>query len=150
MPVFPCTGIPCRTESILSEMNSALQSGMEYDMSGANNSNNPSPPRSFPRPIRNWVARHRHPFNFWIHMLGIPIAVAGLILLLVRWDLWYWGVAGLVVGYALQWLGHKVEGNDVGEWAGIKRLLGLPYVGISPRWQELDAANQARQSSQSC
>jgi hypothetical protein len=28
-----------------------------------------------------------------------------------------------------------VEGNDVGEWAGIKRLLGLPYISISPRWQ---------------
>jgi hypothetical protein len=23
----------------------------------------------------------------------------------------------------------------VGEWAGIKRLLGLPYVAISPRYQ---------------
>ena len=45
-------------------------------------------------------------------------------------------VGGLVLGYFLQWLGHFVEGNDVGEWAGIKRLLGLPYVGISPRWRE--------------
>jgi hypothetical protein len=92
--------------------------------------------RPFPKPLRNWLQRHRHPFNFWIHMLGIPLAVAGLVLLIVKWDEWYWGVAGLVLGYAFQWLGHYVEGNDVGEWAGIKRLLGLPYVGISPRWQE--------------
>jgi hypothetical protein len=28
-----------------------------------------------------------------------------------------------------------VEGNDVGEWAAVKRLFGLPYVSISPRWQ---------------
>src|SRR5207302_1956330 len=85
--------------------------------------------------LHNWLQRHQHPFNFWIHMLGIPIAVAGLVLLVVWWPEWYWGVAGLVVGYFLQWLGHTVVGNDVGEWAGIKRLLGLPYVGISPRWQ---------------
>jgi hypothetical protein len=37
----------------------------------------------------------------------------------------------------LQYIGHKLEGNDVGEWAGIKKLLGLPYVGISPRWEKL-------------
>ena len=47
---------------------------------------------------------------------------------------WYWGVGGLIVGYLLQYVGHRAEGNDVGEWAGIKRLLGLPYVAISPRW----------------
>ena len=96
----------------------------------------PEPGPSYPKPIRNWLQRHRHPFNFWIHMLGIPIAVAGLVLLFVLpGDQWYLGVGGLVIGYALQWVGHSVEGNDVGEWAGIKRLLGLPYVGISPRWQ---------------
>jgi hypothetical protein len=82
------------------------------------------------------MQRHRHPFNFWIHMLGIPLAVAGVVLLFVT-D-WYWGVAALVLGYALQYLGHLVEGNDVGEWAAIKRLLGLPYVSISPRWQQAE------------
>jgi hypothetical protein len=99
-----------------------------------------SPANQSRRPLRrifhNWLLRHQHPFNFWIHLLGIPIAVAGLVWLIVRWDEWYWGVAGLVVGYFLQWLGHTVEGNDVGEWAGIKRMLGLPYVSISPRWQD--------------
>lgn len=84
------------------------------------------------RAIGNWLERHQHPFNFAIHMAGIPIAVAGLVLLFISpW----WGLAGLFVGYLLQYLGHAVEGNDVGEWAGIKRMLGLPYVGISPRWQ---------------
>src|SRR5438046_3099443 len=82
------------------------------------------------KPFKNWLERHQHPFNFWIHMLGIPQAVTGLVVLIVRFDAWYWGVIGLVFGYALQWLGHTVEGNDVGEWAGIKRLLGLPYVGV--------------------
>lgn len=98
------------------------------------------------RPIRralrrwrdHWLQRHRHPFNFWIHMIGIPVALLGtpLLLALLPWDQWYWGATAFVGGYLLQWLGHLVEGNDLGEWAGIKRLLGLPYVAISPRWQE--------------
>jgi hypothetical protein len=90
--------------------------------------------RPLRRILRNWRLRHRHPFNFWIHLIGIPLAVAGVVLLFVA-D-WSWGVAAIVLGYVLQYVGHRVEGNDVGEWAGIKRLLGLPYVSISPRWQQ--------------
>jgi uncharacterized membrane protein YGL010W len=84
--------------------------------------------------LRNWRERHRHPFNFAIHLIGIPMAVTGVVLLFFL-D-WYWGVGAFVLGYVLQWIGHLVEGNDVGEWAGIKRMLGLPYVSISPRWQQ--------------
>lgn len=71
-------------------------------------------------------------------MIGIPVAVAGLFALFVPDLSWWWGIGGLVVGYFLQWLGHRVEGNDVGEWAGIKRLLGLPYVSIAPQWEQED------------
>jgi hypothetical protein len=80
--------------------------------------------------LRNWLERHRHPFNRGIHLLGIPAAVAGVVMLF--WLPWYFGVAALVVGYALQYAGHAVEGNDVGEWAAIKRVLGFPYVSVSP------------------
>jgi len=38
-----------------------------------------------------------------------------------------------VLGYVLQWLGHRVEGNDVGEFVPVKELLGLPYVAIAPK-----------------
>src|SRR5262245_15286228 len=91
--------------------------------------------RPLRRALRNWRERHRDPFNFWIHLVGIPMAVAGLVAVFVWWDQWYWGVGAFVLGYVLQYIGHRVEGNDLGEWAGIKRLLGLPYVSISPRWQ---------------
>jgi uncharacterized membrane protein YGL010W len=85
--------------------------------------------------LANWRERHQHPFNFAIHLVGIPVAVAGALLLLIPgWRLW--GIGAFVFGYVLQFAGHAVEGNDVGEWAGIKRLLGLPYVGIAPRWQQ--------------
>jgi hypothetical protein len=88
--------------------------------------------RPLRRIVRDWRLRHRHPFNFWIHMLGIPLAVAGVVLLFFT-D-WYWGLSALVIGYVLQYWGHSVEGNDVGEWAAVKRLLGLPYVGIAPQY----------------
>lgn len=88
--------------------------------------------------LGNWRERHRLPFNFWIHMIGIPLALAGVVLLFPL--PWYWGVGALVLGYFLQYLGHRAEGNDVGEWAGIKRLLGLPAVSISPRWRQADSS----------
>jgi hypothetical protein len=81
--------------------------------------------------LRNWLERHQHPFNFWIHLLGIPLAVAGVALLF--FVPWYWGVGAFVLGYLLQWIGHRVEGNDVGELIPFKKMLGLPYVEIAPR-----------------
>jgi len=90
--------------------------------------------RPLRRILRNWRKRHRHPFNFAIHLVGIPLAVAGVVLLFYA-D-WYWGVAAFVVGYLLQYWGHCVEGNDLGEWAGVKRMLGLPYVSIAPQYEE--------------
>lgn len=83
---------------------------------------------------REWLIRHQLPFNFYIHLVGIPLALLGIVLLF--YAEWVWASVCLVVGYFLQWLGHRAEGNDVGEWAGIKRLLGLPYVSISPRFQQ--------------
>lgn len=87
------------------------------------------------RRLQGWLIRHRHPVNFAIHLIGIPLAVLGVLLLLWPGIDWYWGIGAFVLGYLLQYGGHLLEGNDVGEWAGIKRLLGRPYVGVSPRWQ---------------
>jgi len=82
----------------------------------------------------NWLERHRNAFNFWVHMIGIPLALLGIpLLFLVEW---HWGAAAIAGGYMLQWIGHRVEGNDVGEFIPIKRLLGLPYVAVVPRRQD--------------
>lgn len=80
---------------------------------------------------RNWLERHQNRFNFWIHLLGIPLALAGLPLLFLL--PWYWGVGAIALGYFLQWIGHRVEGNDVGELIPLKRLLGLPVVAVAPQ-----------------
>ncbi len=87
------------------------------------------------RARRNWLERHQHAFNFWIHLLGIPLALAGMPMLFVL-D-WYWGVGAIAMGYVLQWIGHCVEGNDVGEFIPVKKLLGLPYIAIAPQFQRL-------------
>lgn len=89
------------------------------------------------RRLDGWMLRHQLPVNFWIHMIGIPMAllVAPLSLL---WLDWPWALGLFVLGYFLQWIGHCFEGNDLGEWAAIKRLLGMPYVGIAPRWNPED------------
>lgn len=96
-------------------------------------------PRAKPRWLARWLERHQHPVSFWLHMIGIPLTVAALVVALVqlkldRWDLWWRPVVLLVVGYALQWLGHRFEGNDLGEMILIKRLLGRPYTAVSPRY----------------
>ena len=115
----------------------------------------PAEPAAPRRPLLSWLRRrwqgwrlrHQLPFNFYIHLIGIPMAVCGVIILLglwpaaalgLPWPAWYWGLGAFVLGYVLQWIGHRAEGNDVGEWAAIKRLLGLPYVGIAPRWNPED------------
>jgi uncharacterized membrane protein YGL010W len=93
--------------------------------------------RFLKRRLEGWRLRHQLPFNFWIHLIGIPLALLVAPILLYFYD-WYWGVGAFVAGYLLQWIGHRAEGNDLGEWAAIKRLFGLPYVGISPRWNPTD------------
>jgi hypothetical protein len=98
------------------------------------------------RPISHWFVRHQHPFNRGIHYLGIPLTLVAVVLFFVcPWSEWYRSALAFVGGYLLQWIGHLIEGNDMGEWAGIKRCLGMPYVAISPRWQK--AADEAPSGS---
>lgn len=66
-------------------------------------------------------------------MLGIPMAMSGVVLLFLL--PWYWGIGAMVGGYFLQWIGHCWEGNDVGEFIPLKRMLGLPVVAIAPQFQ---------------
>jgi hypothetical protein len=76
------------------------------------------------RMLQNWRGRHRRPANLLLHLAGIPATVLALPLaLLGEWLL----AAGLLVGgYALQLLGHLVEGNRSGEEQLLRRLLRRP------------------------
>ena len=87
---------------------------------------------------KRYLQRHQHPLCRVLHLVGVPIIPVALILALVqlaqsRWDLWWRPVGLIVLSYLLQWVGHRIEGNDLGEVVLIKKLLGRPYTAVSPR-----------------
>jgi hypothetical protein len=91
--------------------------------------------------LQNWLERHQSAVSFWLHIVGIPLTIAAVLLagyqlVLWRWDLWWRPAALLAAGYFLQFLGHLHEGNDMGEVVFFKRALGRPYVAISPRYDK--------------
>jgi hypothetical protein len=90
------------------------------------------------RLMRNWLERHQHPASLVLHLVGIPMTVGAAALAAVQlwqwqWELWWRPVLLLVAGYLLQWIGHRIEGNDMGEIILVKKRLGRPYVAVSPR-----------------
>jgi hypothetical protein len=76
-------------------------------------------------PLANWKKRHLDPTSFWLHMVGIPACflVAPAMAIMGKWWLSLSAFAG---GYALQFLGHLVEGNRSGEEELLRRLLRRP------------------------
>ncbi|MEM1061538.1 MAG: Mpo1-like protein [Planctomycetota bacterium] len=79
----------------------------------------------------NYVARHRHPGNIAFHVVGLPVTFVLPVVLLIGGQT---AAAGLsfAVGYALQFAGHAVEGNDAGEIVLFKKWLGRPYREFGP------------------
>jgi len=69
---------------------------------------------------RNWKTRHNHRTSLWLHAVGIPATIVAVPLaILGHWLL----AAGMFVGgYALQFLGHFVEGNRSGEEELFRRI----------------------------
>jgi len=73
-------------------------------------------------PIDNWLKRHRNATNFFLHMIGIPACFVAAPLFLILGRCWL-ALALFVAGYALQFIGHLVEGNRSGEEMLFRRLL---------------------------
>jgi len=71
--------------------------------------------------LRNYLSQHQHPANRALHVVGVPLAPWGGIYLLTRGQ---YGVAIVAfgAGYGLQWLGHHIEGNQMGDWKLVKAL----------------------------
>ena len=74
------------------------------------------------KPIENWLTRHRNPTSFWLHMIGIPACFLLTPILLILQQ-WLPAVGAFVSGYALQFLGHLIEGNRSGEEELLRRIL---------------------------
>ena len=90
--------------------------------------------------LRNWLERHQSRCSLGLHLVGIPLTIAAVVLAGVQlyrsdWPHWWRPVLLLLLGYLLQWIGHRYEGNDVGDVILIKRLLGRQYVAVSPRFR---------------
>jgi uncharacterized membrane protein YGL010W len=71
---------------------------------------------------------HEHE-NFWnklLHGIGIPAIIAGIVL--ACFTLWRTGVALFVGGWALLFLGHRVEGNKPAFFQGVIYFL------VGPVW----------------
>ncbi len=83
--------------------------------------------------LKNYRERHLHPGNLAIHLIALPVTF----ILPIHFLVWSypasWALIAFVVGYALQFIGHAIEGNDAGELILIKRWLGRPYVEFGPR-----------------
>jgi uncharacterized membrane protein YGL010W len=73
--------------------------------------------------LANWKKRHRNRTSFWLHMVGIPSCFLAAPVLLALGKRWL-ALAAFAAGYAVQFLGHLVEGNRSGEEELLRRLLG--------------------------
>ena len=86
--------------------------------------------------VENYIERHQHPLNQVLHLVGVPLT---FVVSLIWW--WQgspsWALGAFVGGYVLQFVGHAIEGNDAGETILVKKALGLPYVAIVPRGNDV-------------
>ncbi|MGE3182429.1 MAG: Mpo1-like protein [Phycisphaerae bacterium] len=96
-------------------------------------------PMTLPNWLQNWLLRHQSRISLVLHIIGIPLTIVALVLAGWQlyhgmWDLWWRPKVLFVLGYLLQFIGHTYEGNDMGEVILVKKLLGKPYVAISPKY----------------
>ena len=64
--------------------------------------------------LADFLARHTNIINLSLHIVGIPLAIAGIAqLFFKKWEI---GILLFVLGYLLQWAGHTFfEHNQMGE-----------------------------------
>jgi hypothetical protein len=80
-------------------------------------------------------------------MIGIPMTITAIFPLLINvYSLEMWGWASLLFwgGFALQFFGHIIEGNTMGELILFKKWLGKPYVAVSPRFEPIATPHFSR------
>jgi hypothetical protein len=82
--------------------------------------------------LSNYIDRHQNGWNQLLHLVGVPLTFVVSVVFLVEGNGW-WALWAFLGGYALQFIGHAIEGNDPGEMVLIKRGLGLPYTEFGPK-----------------
>ena len=73
------------------------------------------------------MTRHRNGWNRALHMVGVPLAPILLVVFLVTGH-WWLAAGAFVLGYTLQWIGHRIEGNSMRDSleGSVVRLLTAP------------------------
>jgi uncharacterized membrane protein YGL010W len=69
---------------------------------------------------------HMNPWNKALHGVGIPIILAGIVLLVMTY--WRTGATLFAGGWVLLFLGHRVEGNKPAFFQGVIYFL------VGPVW----------------
>ena len=69
---------------------------------------------------------HTNPWNKFLHAVGIPIIIAGIVLLVMMH--WRLGTALFVGGWIMNFLGHRIESNKPAFFQG------LIYLLVGPLW----------------
>jgi uncharacterized membrane protein YGL010W len=98
----------------------------------------PQPPSPL---VNNWVERHRDPKSFLLHLIGIPCTILGVLLLpiysiLLSIPVFVLALILFLGGFAVQFLGHALEGSEPGEikalrlWMGRRRESRLKPSGL--------------------
>ena len=87
------------------------------------------------RIITNYLQRHRNRVNQLLHLVGVPLTFGLSVYFLIEQQ-WAAAASAFVGGYALQFIGHALEGNDAGEVILIKKLIGKPYVEFGPEQKQ--------------
>jgi uncharacterized membrane protein YGL010W len=80
--------------------------------------------------IDEYMARydheHKNGWNKFLHAVGIPIIVVGLVLIFVRFPV---GMGLFIAGWVLLFAGHRIEGNNPAFFQGpIYFLVGPVWV----------------------
>lgn len=76
--------------------------------------------------MRQYDHEHESAWNKILHGVGIPMIFAGIILVVLM--KWIWGAGFFLSGWALLFLGHKIEGNHPAFFQGPIYLL------VGPIW----------------
>jgi hypothetical protein len=70
--------------------------------------------------VIDYCGRHKHPVNAILHLFGVPLAFYGFAQ--IFFGKFVNALICIFVGYFLQWLGHRAQGNEVGEVILIKKI----------------------------
>lgn len=96
--------------------------------------------------MEKYEHEHHNGWNKLLHGIGIPVIFLGIILLVMMQ--WRWGLVAFVGGWAMLFLGHKIEGNNPAFFQGpIYFLVGPLWVAKEIKEHVLGGSKPAPQQS---